>query len=117
MILKECGLIPQPHREGVIRMGNDTIRSAAGMAGNCAAVPRRHPAGNVIPLSMVRTGEQVRVRSISGQDETRRFLNKLGFVEDAEVSVVSEMNGNVIVNVKGARVAISQSMARRVLTA
>lgn len=99
-------------------MVNDMIRkSAVGMADNNTVAPRRHAAGNVIPLSMVRAGEQVHVSSISGRDDTRRFLNKLGFVEDAAVSVVSEMNGNVIVNVKGARVAISRSMARRVLTA
>ena len=85
---------------------------------NTAVITGRRPlTGNTIPLSMIRAGEQVRVRSISGRDATRRFLHKLGFVEDAEVSVVSEMNGNVIVNVKGARVAISRSMARRVLTA
>jgi ferrous iron transport protein A len=79
--------------------------------------PRSTGSGHVIPLSMVRRGEKVRVKSISGKDETRRFLSNIGFVEDAEVSVVSEMNGNVIVNVKGTRVAISKSMASRVLTA
>ena len=82
-------------------------------------VSRPHSAasGRVIPLSMIRTGEKVRVKSITGQDETRHFLGNIGFVEDAEVSVVSEMNGNVIVNIKGTRVAISKSMASRVLTA
>jgi Fe2+ transport system protein A len=78
--------------------------------------PRSAASGRVVPLSMVRRGEKVRVRSISGKDDTRRFLSSIGFVEDAEVSVVSEMNGNVIVNVKGTRVAISKSMASRVLT-
>ncbi len=82
-----------------------------------APAARHRPLGSALPLSMVRAGNRVRVRSISGRDDTRRFLNKLGFVEDAEVSVVSETNGNVIVCIKGARVAISQSMARRVLTA
>ena len=79
--------------------------------------PRSAVTGHVMPLSMVRRGEKVRVKSISGKDDTRRFLSNIGFVEDAEVSVVSEMNGNVIVNVKGTRVAISKSMASRVLTA
>jgi ferrous iron transport protein A len=68
-----------------------------------------------MPLSMVGAGEKVRVRSIGGKDETRRFLSNLGFVEDAEVSVVSELNGNVIVVVKGARIAISKAMACRVM--
>lgn len=79
--------------------------------------PRSATSGRVIPLSMTRTGEKVRVKSITGKDETRHFLGNIGFVEDAEVSVVSEMNGNVIVNIKGTRVAISKSMASRVLTA
>jgi ferrous iron transport protein A len=65
----------------------------------------------------VRTGEKVRIKAITGKDETRRFLNNMGFVEDTEVLVVSEMNGNVIVVVKDTRVAISKSMASRVLTA
>lgn len=69
-----------------------------------------------MPLSMVGAGEKVRVKSIGGKDETRRFLCNLGFVEDAEVSVVSELNGNVIVVVKGTRMAISKAMASRVLT-
>jgi ferrous iron transport protein A len=79
--------------------------------------PRSSTSGHSVPLSMVRTGEKVRVKSISGKDDTRRFLTSIGFVEDAEVAVVTEMNGNVIVNVKGTRVAISKAMANRVLTA
>lgn len=71
---------------------------------------------HVLPLSMVCAGERVKVKSISGKDDIKRFLSNIGFVEDTEVTVVSEMNGNVIVNVKGTRVAISKSMANRVLT-
>ncbi|KLU63466.1 FeoA domain protein [Peptococcaceae bacterium CEB3] len=78
--------------------------------------PQVSPSRHLLPLSMVRAGERVRVKSISGKDETMRFLSNMGFVEDTEVTVVSEMNGNVIVNVKGTRVAISKSMASRVLT-
>jgi ferrous iron transport protein A len=79
--------------------------------------PRSSVSSHAIPLSMVRAGEKVRVKSISGKDETRHFLGNIGFVENAEVSVVTEMNGNVIVNIKGTRVAISKAMASRVLTA
>ncbi len=75
------------------------------------------PLANVMPLSMARSGQKVQVKAIRGKDETRRFLSNIGFVEDAEVSIVSEMGGNVIVNVKGTRVAISRSMASRVLVA
>jgi len=79
--------------------------------------PRSSSPGYAVPLSMLRAGERVKIKSISGKDDTRRFLSNMGFVEDAEIAVVSEMNGNVIVNIKGARVAISKSMASRVLTA
>ena len=51
-----------------------------------------------------------------GKDDTKRFLNNLGFVEESEVIVVSELGGNVIVQVKGTRVAISRAMAGRILT-
>jgi ferrous iron transport protein A len=79
--------------------------------------PRSAAFGGAMPLSMVRAGEKVRVKSVTGKDESRHFLGHIGFVEDAEVSVVTEMNGNVIVSIKGTRVAISKAMANRVLTA
>lgn len=72
--------------------------------------------GGLLPLSMVSTGNMVYVKSIRGKDKTRHFLENLGFVENASVCVVSELGGNVIVNVKGTRVAISKSMAARILT-
>lgn len=71
---------------------------------------------SLMPLSMARTGETVRIQSIRGKDDTKRFLNNLGFVEESEVIVVSELGGNVIVQVKGTRVAISRAMAGRILT-
>lgn len=69
-----------------------------------------------MPLGLVRGGETARVQGIRGKDNTQRFLRNLGFVEGAPVTVISELNGNVIVNVKGTRVAISKAMANRVLT-
>lgn len=93
-------------------------KEAAVRSPNLTVCRPRSPAhGPAVPLSMVHRGEKVRVRRITGRDETRQFLGNIGFVEDAEVSVVTEMNGNVIVNVKGTRVAISRAMASRVLTA
>ena len=91
--------------------------AAAVFPHNAGAVPTISHPGCVLPLNLVHTGQKVCVRSITGKDETKRFLGNIGFVEGAEVSVVTEMNGNVIVNIKGARVAISKSMASRVLTA
>lgn len=69
----------------------------------------------MMPLSMVNTGETKSIIRISGRDETRRFLENLGFVEGADVTVVSETAGNMIVSVKDARVAIDRSMANRIM--
>ena len=61
------------------------------------------------------TGVETTVKSIRGKDQTRKFLQNLGFVEGAKVTVVSSLAGNVIVNVKDARVAISEQMASRIM--
>ena len=66
-----------------------------------------------MPLSMAVPGAETTVRKISGRDETRRFLASLGFVEGGSVTVISELGGNLIVNVKNTRVALSKSMANR----
>ena len=68
-----------------------------------------------MPLSMADIGETKNIVKITGKDETRRFLENLGFVEGAEVTVVSAISGNMIVNVKDARVAIDKSMANRIM--
>ena len=67
-----------------------------------------------MPLSMAVPGAETTVRKISGRDETRRFLASLGFVEGGSVIVISELGGNLIVNVKNTRVALSKSMANRI---
>ena len=72
---------------------------------------------SLIPLSMVNPGQEVLVKSIRGRDDAKRFLENLGFIENTTISIVNELGGNVIVNVKGTRVAISKSMASRIITA
>lgn len=69
----------------------------------------------MMPLSMINIGEKKQILKVNGKDETRRFLANLGFVEGSEVTVVSELAGNVIVNVKETRVAIDRSMANRII--
>lgn len=69
-----------------------------------------------IPLSLAEAGKAVTVQGVRGKDETRRFLESLGFVENAAVTVITELSGNVIVNVKDTRVAISKAMAARIYT-
>ncbi len=64
-----------------------------------------------MPLKMMEAGVKRKIVKIGGKEKTRRFLESLGFVEGAEVSVVSELGGNMIVNVKNSRVAIDSSLA------
>ncbi len=68
-----------------------------------------------MPLTMARAGEINSIKRIGGKDETKKFLQKLGFVVGGSVVVVSELAGNVIVNIKDTRVAISKEMANRII--
>ena len=74
-------------------------------------------AGARLPLSMVREGETATVARVKGTPELRQHLAELGFVEGAEVKVVSRVNGDVIVSVKGATFGIGRDMARHIATA
>lgn len=69
----------------------------------------------MMPITMAGIGESCRIRKVGGNEETRRFLANLGFVADAEISVVSALGGNVIVSVKDARVAVNSDMARHIM--
>ena len=68
-----------------------------------------------MPLSMAPEGKESVIRKIGGKEETRLFLERLGFVVGAIVTVVSEIQGNLIVNVKDSRVAIGKDMASKIL--
>ena len=63
-----------------------------------------------MPLSMVKEGEPNVIRKVGGKEETKKFLENLGFVTGGTVTVVSSIGGNMIVNVKDSRVAIGRSM-------
>ena len=69
----------------------------------------------MMPLIFADKGAKVRVRKVGGDPDVRRHLGNLGFVEDSDITVVSENNGNLIVNVKDTRVAISREMAARIV--
>lgn len=69
----------------------------------------------MMPLSMARAGEVGSIKRVGGKEETKRFLESLGFVPGGSVTVVSEINGNIIVNIKDSRVAISREMANKIL--
>lgn len=69
----------------------------------------------MMPLTMVREGESNVIKRVGGKDETRRFLENLGFVTGGVVTVVSETDGNMIVNVKDSRIAIGKDMANKIM--
>ena len=69
----------------------------------------------MMPLTFVNVGEENCIRKIGGNPETKKFLENLGFVVGGSVIVVNEINGNMIVNVKESRVAISKEMANKIL--
>lgn len=68
-----------------------------------------------MPLSMANVGEALEIKKVGGKEETRQFLEKLGFVTGGIVTVVSDINGSMIVNVKDSRVAIGRDMASKIV--
>ena len=71
----------------------------------------------MMPLTMAPVGQASKIQRVGGNDETKRFLTNLGFVVGSEVTVISAIGGNVIVNIKDSRVAINQDMARHIMVA
>ena len=68
-----------------------------------------------MPLTMAKQGETVTIRKITGKDEVRQHLAELGFVVDETVTVVSELGGNLILQVKDSRIALDRTMANRIM--
>ena len=69
----------------------------------------------MMPLSLADVGEENTIKKIGGNTEVKKHLENLGFVVGGNVKVISALGGNVIVNVKGSRIAISEEMARRIM--
>ena len=69
----------------------------------------------MMPLTLAQIGEENIIKRIGGKPEIRLHLENLGFVPGGSVVVVSELNGNLIVNVKGARVAVSKELAGKIM--
>ncbi len=69
----------------------------------------------MMPLTISKTGEETTILKITGKDETRQHLAELGFVVGGTVTVVSEMAGSLIVQVKESRVALDRGMANRIM--
>lgn len=69
----------------------------------------------MMPLTMANAGEENIIKRLGGKEETRRFLENLGFVVGAAVTVISQVEGNIIVNIKDSRVAIGKDMANKIM--
>ena len=64
---------------------------------------------------MAKVGEPNTIKRIGGREETKKFLENLGFVTGGVVTVVSEISGNMILNVKDSRVALGKDMANKIM--
>ena len=69
----------------------------------------------MMPLTMADVGEPITIKRVGGREETRKFLENLGFVTAGTVTLISQVGGNVIVNVKDSRVAIGKDMANKIM--
>ena len=69
----------------------------------------------MMPLALARMGEVYIIKKIGGSLEVKKHLESLGFVVGGSAAVISMLGGNVIVNVKDARIAISKEMAQKIM--
>ena len=69
----------------------------------------------MMPLGMASVGDTNIIRKITGKDEVRQHLAELGFVVGEQVTVVSEIGGNMILSVKDSRIALDKTMAMRIM--
>ena len=69
----------------------------------------------MMPLTLASIGVVDTIRRIGGNEESRRFLENLGFDAGSEITVLSAIEGNVIVNTKGSRIGVNKDMARHIM--
>jgi ferrous iron transport protein A len=69
----------------------------------------------MMPLLYATAGEENIIRKVGGSQEIKKHMEDLGFVAGGKVTVISEMNGNLIVNVKDSRIAVSREMAGKIM--
>ena len=69
----------------------------------------------MMPLTLTNVGETNIITKIGGSPEGKKHLENLGFVVGGDVTIINKLGGNVIVNVKEARVAVSEEMARKIM--
>lgn len=69
----------------------------------------------MMPLTFANPGEENIIKKIGGKPEVKKHLENLGFVVGGRVTIISTIGGNLIVNVKEARIAISKEMAQKIM--
>ena len=69
----------------------------------------------MMPLTMLNPGESASIVRVGGNEETKRFLENLGFVAGSEVTVISSNEGNIIAQIKESRVAVSKGIANKIM--
>ncbi len=69
----------------------------------------------MMPLALAQIGEENVVKRVGGNPEVKKRLEDLGFVPGGRVTVVSSLNGNLIINVKETRIALDEAMARKIM--
>lgn len=86
-------------------------------AGSIAATTSTsHVSCSQMPLSFISKGQSATIAKVRGKGDMHHHLENLGFVEGARVTVVSEMAGNLIVEIKGCQVALNKQVAVRIIT-
>ena len=68
----------------------------------------------MMQLTLAKTGDSGTIKQITGSDQVRQHLAELGFVVNAEVRIVNEIHGNLIVQIKDSRIALDRKMASRI---
>ena len=69
----------------------------------------------MMPLTLADIGEKNIIKHIGGSKKKKKHLENLGFVVGGEATLITSMAGNVIVNVKETRVAVSREMAQKIM--
>jgi len=69
----------------------------------------------MMPLTVIKIGEENSIKKIGGRDETRKFLENLGFIPGSHITIITKNSGNVIVSIKESRIAISREMAAKIM--
>jgi len=69
----------------------------------------------MIPLTFASIGEEALIKKISGKSTVRQHLNTLGFTEGSKIAILSKSNGNLIIKIKGSRIAISKELATKIV--